>query len=128
MGSSSFPRVRGSVNSRLLASIITTGSSSKGPSMRMSPRLARSLAVVSLFLAFAPRGWTEDGAWVELTGLDAWKSPVEGWSTIGSAGLDPGNPKKLAVESGTGTIYNGPTGRAKNLISKETFGDVEMHI
>ncbi len=25
-------------------------------------------------------------------------------------------------------IYNGPTGRAKNLISKESFGDVELHI
>ena len=96
--------------------------------MRLPSRDARTLAVIGLILALAPRGWTEDGAWVDLMGLDAWKSPVEGWSTVGSAGLDSKNPKMLAVESGTGVIYNGPTGRAKNLISKESFGDVEFHV
>jgi hypothetical protein len=95
--------------------------------MSLPSRASRSLAVACLVLAFAPRGWTEDGAWVDLMGLDAWKSPVEGWSTVGSAGLDPQNSKKLAVEPGSGVIYNGPTGRAKNLVSKETFGDVEFH-
>ena len=89
---------------------------------------ARSIAVACLFLSFAPLGRTEDGAWVELTGLDAWKAPVEGWSTVGSAGIDPKNPKRLAVESGAGVIYNGPTGKARNLVSKESFGDVELHV
>jgi hypothetical protein len=96
--------------------------------MRPPTRLAPLLAVVLLILVLAPRGRTDEGAWLDLTGLDAWKSPVSGWSTVGSVGLDPKNPKALAAEPGSGVIYNGPTGRAKNLISKETFGDVEMHV
>jgi len=96
--------------------------------MLLHPRAARSLAVVILTLAVATPGRTDDAAWVDLTGLDAWKPPAEGWATVGSVGLNPKDPKKLAVEPGDGVIYNGPTGRGKNLISKETFGDVEMHV
>jgi hypothetical protein len=96
--------------------------------MRRTSHTIRFLLVALLGLAFAPRGWTDEPGWVDLSGLDAWKSPIDGWSTVGSVGLDPKNPKAFAVEAGSGVIYNGPTGRAKNLISKETFGDVEMHI
>ena len=94
------------------------------------PRLARgrwSLAVLFLVLAVVPSGHSDDSAWIDLTALDAWKPPIEGWSTVGSVALDPKDPKKLAVEPGQGVIYNGPTGRGKNLISKESFGDVELH-
>jgi Domain of Unknown Function (DUF1080) len=86
------------------------------------------LAVTCLFLASAARGWSDEGSWVELTGLDAWKGPVEGWSEVGSAGLDSKNAKAIAVEPGSGIIYNGPTGKAMNLTSKQSFGDVELHI
>jgi 3-keto-disaccharide hydrolase len=96
--------------------------------MRPPKCLSRSLPVVFLILACAPSGWSDDGAWVELTGLEAWQPPIEGWSTVGSARLDPGNPKKLAVEPGTGIISNDSNGKARNLISKETFGDVELHL
>ncbi len=97
--------------------------------MRPIIRLARSLAIFGSFLALASLSWSDEApSWVELTNFDAWKSPVEGWSMVGSAGLDPTNAKLLAVESGTGVIYNGPTGRAKNLTSKESFGDVELHL
>jgi Domain of Unknown Function (DUF1080) len=96
--------------------------------MRLPTRLARLFAAASLFLIFTPTGWTYEGSWVELTALDAWKAPVEGWISVGSIGIDPKDPKKLAAEPGTGIIYNGPTGKAKNLISKETFGDVEIHV
>ncbi len=96
--------------------------------MRLPSRFAMVLAVSCLTLASAARGWTDDGGWVDLAALDAWKSPVEGWSEVGSVGMDSKNQKALAVESGTGAIYNGPTGRGKNLISKESFGDVEFHI
>jgi hypothetical protein len=96
--------------------------------MRPPFRPARSLAVVLLILASAPPGWSEDRDWVDLSALDAWKSPTDGWSTVGSVGLDPSDPKKLASTPGTGAIANGPTGRAKNLVSKESFGDVELHL
>jgi len=79
-------------------------------------------------LALSAKGWSDDGAVVDLSSLDAWKAPVEGWLTVGSAGLNPSDPKKLVAEPGTGVIYNGPTGRARNMISKEEFGDVELHV
>jgi len=96
--------------------------------MILSHHFTRSLAVVSLWLILAPTGWTQEGKLVELTGLDAWKSPVEGWSSVGSVGLDPKDPKRLLAEPGSGVIYNGPSGKALNLLSKESFGDVELHI
>ena len=95
--------------------------------MRISSRLVRSLAVVCFLLTLAPNGWTQEGADVELIGLDAWKSPVEGWLTVGSVAIDSKDSKKIVAESGTGVIYNGPTGKGKNLVSKESFGDVEVH-
>ena len=96
--------------------------------MHLPTRVARLFAVLVLGLVIAPRGWTDEGKWVDLTGLDAWKGPIEGWSPVGSVGLDPANPKKLTPDSGSGVIYNGPTGKAKNLVSRETFGDVELHV
>ena len=96
--------------------------------MRRHPRPALWLAIAFLTLVVSPRAWTDEPDWVDLSGLDAWKSPIEGWSTVGSVKIDPKNAKALAAEAGAGMIYNGPTGRAKNLISKETFGDVELHI
>lgn len=91
-------------------------------------RTVRCLAVAFLTLAFASSGWTDEPSWVDLSGLDAWKSPVEGWSSVGSVQINPKNPKAFTADPGSGVIYNGPTGRAKNLISKESFGDVELHI
>ncbi len=96
--------------------------------MRPPPRAARPLAVALLILALAPRGWSEDGAWVDLSGLGAWKPPAEGWAAVESVGLNPKDPKKLVSWPGTGTIWNGPVGRGKNLVSVESFGDVELHV
>jgi hypothetical protein len=96
--------------------------------MRLLSRSVRFFAILLMTLAFAPKGWSEDGAVVDLSGLDAWKAPVEGWLTVGSVGLDPKDPKKLAAEPGTGVIYNGPAGKARNMVSKEEFGDVELHV
>jgi hypothetical protein len=91
-------------------------------------RLARTLSILCVGLMIATTSRSDDATWIDLTGLDAWKTPIEGWSTVGSVGLDPKNPKALTVESGTGVIYNGPTGRGKNLTSKESFEDVELQL
>jgi hypothetical protein len=96
--------------------------------MRPSSRSVRFSALLLLTLAYAPKGWSEEGAVVDLSGLDAWKAPVEGWLTVGSIGLDPKDPKKLTAEPGTGVICNGPTGKARNMVSKVEFGDVELHV
>ena len=69
--------------------------------------------------------------WIELIGpsgqLDEWGSPAIGWFNVGGVYLNAGDLKKLAPSTGEGVVYNGPTGRAMNLISKSGYGDVEFH-
>ena len=95
-----------------------------------------------LFLApwtsLAQRAMSADGkakvvdeSWIDLTGsqtLDAWLPNKGAWAFVGAIHLDPDNPKRLAATPGTGVLYNGPTGRAPNLISRETFDDIEAHV
>jgi hypothetical protein len=64
--------------------------------------------------------------WVDLNALDAWKSPVGAWAIVGGVRIAPDNPKLLAAEPGDGVLYNGPTGRTTNLVSNQSFGDVEL--
>ena len=47
---------------------------------------------------------------------------------VGSTMLKPGDPKRLEATPGGGVVYNGPGGRAVNLVTRETFGDVEAHL
>ncbi len=75
-------------------------------------------------------GKAGDG-WVELigsSGFDAWKAPTTNWEMVGSTMLKPGDPKRLEATPGGGVVYNGPGGRAVNLVTRETFGDVEAHL
>ncbi len=67
-----------------------------------------------------------DRDWVDLSTLDAWKAPTDGWSSVGEVRVDPANSKKLAGEPGSSAITNGLGGKAKNIVSKATFGDVEF--
>ena len=59
-------------------------------------------------------------------GIDAWNGPPEHWEEVASAEVDPKNEKGFVAKPGSGVIYNGPTGRAPNLITKENYGDVEV--
>lgn len=69
--------------------------------------------------------------WVNLIGpdgLDAWQAPTAGWEVVGSAALNPVDPKRLVSTAGAGVASNGPTGRAPNLVSRRKFGNVEAHV
>jgi hypothetical protein len=61
-------------------------------------------------------------------GFDAWKSPRTNWEEVASVSIDPKNARKLDAQSGKGIFYNGPGGRGSNLVTKESFGDVEVHV
>ncbi len=65
---------------------------------------------------------------VDLSTLDAWKGPTEGWAAAGSVAVDPKDPRLLTSKPGLGLFTNAPAGRARNLVSKETFGDVALHV
>jgi hypothetical protein len=89
--------------------------------------------MVGVALAFSltiAMGAADEG-WIELIGPDglgAWTPAKTDWQVVRSVALDRENPKKLAPEAGAGeVIYNGPTGKTKNIVTKQKFGDVEAH-
>jgi hypothetical protein len=72
-----------------------------------------------------------DPGWIDLTGsqnFEAWKGPTEAWAFVGDVQLDPENPRRLVARPGTGVLYNGPSGRTRNLVTKQEFRDVEAHV
>jgi hypothetical protein len=72
----------------------------------------------------------DETGWVELIGEDgvgAWRKPTGDWIVGGDAEPQPEHPKLLAAKPGRGTIVNGNTGKTKNLLSSQEFGDLEAH-
>ncbi len=68
--------------------------------------------------------------WIELIadkGFDQWRSPTGDWLHAGDAEPDLKEPARLVAKDGTDVILNGPTGKTRNLLTKEDFGDVEAH-
>ena len=90
------------------------------------------MRVAPLFLllaTLAPQG--DDKGWVELAGpngLKAWKAPHGDWADASEVRPDPANPKRLAYQPGSGILVNGRTGRTRNIVTTEDFGDIEAHI
>jgi len=88
-------------------------------------------ATFGVFLFLIAPVNADDKEWKSLfdgKSLDAWKSPAKEWQIAGGVALDPKNPKLLVSEPGTGIMVNGPKGRIRDLVSKESFGDVEVHV
>src|SRR5579862_799319 len=72
-----------------------------------------------------------DEKWTELLAndrLDAFKGKTDGWVFAESVKLDDKNPKKLAFTGGKGIVVNGQNGRATDLVTKDAYGDVEIHV
>jgi hypothetical protein len=66
---------------------------------------------------------------VELTkdnDLSVWRQPTNAWSIVGDVFLSPTDPKTLSSKPGTGILFNG--GRTPDLLSKQEFGDIELHL
>jgi hypothetical protein len=99
--------------------------------MRKPPSVRRCLLVLSLLLVPIAPGRAGKGEWAELTGpkaLDPWRGPTKGWETAGDVGLNPDNPRRLVGKPGTGVLYNGQSGRARDLLTKQPLGDVELRL
>src|SRR5207302_39833 len=88
--------------------------------------------VTFLFLAVSPTVVAEDKGWITLIGegreLEAWKSPSDKWVVGGGAALDPANSRKLVATPGKGVLVNSPPGRLPDLVTKESFTDLEAHV
>jgi len=70
--------------------------------------------------------------WTDLTpgpGMACWtKRPPGEWAMVGKTVKDPANERAIAVEPGTGTIYNGPKGNTNNIFTDAEHGDVAAHV
>ena len=65
---------------------------------------------------------------IKLDDFSEWRSPTGTWFISGDALSDPQNDKRLGSKKGKGVIINGPVGRTNNILTKDEFGDVELHI
>lgn len=94
------------------------------------------MIIVGLCIAVAGLGIRtiragEADGWILLSEEDfsAWRGkPLEQWKNVKDVKLDSNNKRKLVPVVGKGTIYNGMKGRARNLLTRENYGDVELHL
>jgi hypothetical protein len=96
----------------------------------MRPPTVLAVALLLALAAAAPaadrEGWTVlcDGT----NNFDAWKGPTGDWTAVAGVAVSAKNPKTLEAQEGTGVIYNGPKGRTRDLVTKQAFGDQEVHV
>jgi hypothetical protein len=57
-----------------------------------------------------------------------WRTPTGAWMVAKAVSLDPGDPTKFAITSGTGTLVNGPKAKTTDLVTEAEFGDAQIHI
>jgi len=92
-------------------------------------RYLLAVSVATAMVVIPSLAGDHDG-WIELTAdhpLEAWRRPTGGWYEAHDTSPDPKDGKKLAPVEGRGVIINGRSGRTNNLVSKESFGDIEAH-
>jgi hypothetical protein len=84
-------------------------------------------AVVLCLLAVVPAS-VADEPWTDLTHLQAWQEPTRSWALAGSVQKDAGNHRRLTFVPGQGILVNGKKGEAADLVSKDKYGDVQVHL
>jgi hypothetical protein len=89
------------------------------------------LAAIPL-LVFASFVCSEEEKWIDLSAgakaLEAWEPPTGDWLTAANVEVDPQNPRLLAAKPGEGILVNGPKGRTHDLLTRQKFTDVEVHV
>ncbi len=83
-----------------------------------------------LLLAHSSAGTVCAGQRITLINSDfsLWRAPTGDWTMAQKVTLDSGDPGKLTWEAGKGNAINGPSGRTAHLVTKQSFGDVQVHI
>lgn len=90
--------------------------------------LAALIAVAGLYIAAAT---ANDGSWLELqkcSDFCLWREPAGEWKIVGDAEKSTQDGKKLTGKEGKGAMMNGDKGKTRDIITKEEFGDVELHV
>ncbi len=73
-----------------------------------------------------------EAGWIDLArgpkGLDAFEAPTDEWVIAGDVTLDGKNPKLLAAKPGEGTLAPRSGNRARDLVTRRRFVDLEVHV
>jgi hypothetical protein len=89
--------------------------------------LAMASACLASALAGASHAATDQ--WIELSkDLSAFHQPTGTWFIAGDAKVDPQNERRLTGEPGSGVLINGKSGRTRNLITNQSWGDVQVQL
>jgi len=99
--------------------------------MNTVSKLIAAIALVTAIGSLSASVQKGGEGWVDLLKCGdfcMWREPVGEWKIVGDAGKSTDDGKKLSVKDGKGAMFNGEKGSTKNIISKEEFGDVELHI
>ncbi|MBE0536987.1 MAG: ThuA domain-containing protein [Phycisphaerae bacterium] len=91
----------------------------------MKNRTMISIACVAALLAATPFASAEK---IALNDFSAWRTPTGNWMITGDAVLNPQNDARLSPKAGSGVMLNGPTGSTNNIVTKNEWGDVSLHI
>jgi hypothetical protein len=92
-------------------------------------RCSFAAVIVALVAPWISRA--EETAWTVLVddkGLHGLKTPTGDWQPAAAVTLDPKDPRKFKIEPGAGIFVNGPKGKTTNLLTKQNFGDQEVHV
>jgi ubiquinone/menaquinone biosynthesis C-methylase UbiE len=99
--------------------------------MRTQRRTAHAL-VLGIVLgagAVAARA-DEPGDWLELTAprsFEVWRPPHAPWAFVAEVAPRADDPRRLSGQGDGPILYNGPAGRAPNLVTRRDFADVALH-
>ena len=98
--------------------------------MKTSLLLRAAICVSLLGLPLPGVSAEKDGAVQLLNGKDlaGWQKPTGDWTVVKNVSLDAADAGKFKTSEGEGAVVNGDKGKTAHLISREEFGDVEMHI
>ncbi|MFL5340549.1 MAG: DUF1080 domain-containing protein [Gemmataceae bacterium] len=91
----------------------------------------RTAATLLAALAFLSPTRPDESDWIQLTdgkSMDVWASKTDGWNWAETVGLSEKNPKLLAFTGSGPILVNGEKGRARDLITKQKFTDLEVHV
>jgi hypothetical protein len=89
------------------------------------------LAVLFVLLTFGRVlcAYTAEADWIDLSkDFSAFQKPTGQWFTAESVQVSPDDDRRLAAKPGQGILVNGKTGRTNNLITRQKWGDLEVHV
>jgi len=83
---------------------------------------------IILFLVFTILTSSIVTSQIKLKSLSDFQEPKGKWFQAEKAQLDTANNELFKYLKGEGVFINGSTGKTNHLVSKESFGDIELHL